>query len=141
MGKPRDSTYFTVSPANPRTPFPRPPSPLRLAPLGAGQYGQAGAGPGHEAGASMGLPKKITLSDDQLRRSYITVIRQNWHILPDEQIVQLLGWSFQEYEYHLKEDDFLWAKLGMLKPHCETLHYEVPSSEAKRRAAEIRRLV
>lgn len=94
-----------------------------------------------EVGASMGLPKKITLSDDQLRRSYITVIRQNWHILPDEQIVQLLGWSFQEYEYHLKEDDFLWAKLGMLKPHCETLHYEVPSSEAKRRAAEIRRLV
>ncbi len=60
-----------------------------------------------EVGASMGLPKKITLSDDQLRRSYITVIRQNWHILPDEQIVQLLGWSFQEYEYHLKEDDFL----------------------------------
>ena len=41
-----------------------------------------------EIGASMGLPKKPLLSGDQLARLYITVIRQNWHILPDEQIVE-----------------------------------------------------
>jgi hypothetical protein len=94
-----------------------------------------------EVGASMGLPPKHDLTEDQLRRTYITVIRQNWHILPDEQIAQLLGWDSKEYEYHLKEDDFLWVKLGMLKPRCEKLHYEEPSSHAKQRAAEINRLV
>src|SRR5215813_10099859 len=31
-----------------------------------------------EIGAAMGLPGKRHLSDDQLRRLYITVIRQNW---------------------------------------------------------------
>lgn len=94
-----------------------------------------------EVGASMGLPKKRNLTEDQLRRIYITVIRQNWHILPDEQIAQLLGWNSQEYEYHLKEDDFLWAKLGMLKPCCEILKYEALSPGARQQAAEIKRLV
>jgi hypothetical protein len=94
-----------------------------------------------EVGASMGLPKKAELTPDQLRRIYITVIRQNWHILPDEQLMQLLGWDAKECEYHLKEDDFLWIKLGLLKPRCEPLRYEEPSPEAKRRAQEIKRLV
>jgi hypothetical protein len=94
-----------------------------------------------EVGASLGLPKKAELTQDQLRRIYITVIRQNWHILPDEQLMQLLGWDPKEYEYHLKEDDFLWIKLGMVKPRCERVRYEDPSPEAKRRAEEIRTLV
>ncbi len=38
-------------------------------------------------GVSMGLPRKQRISDDQLRRVYITVIRQNWHLLPVEQLV------------------------------------------------------
>src|ERR1019366_2232283 len=45
-----------------------------------------------ELGASMGLPPKPHLSEDQLRRIYITVIRQNWHVLPDDQLMELLGW-------------------------------------------------
>ena len=94
-----------------------------------------------EIGASMGLPKKIELTPEQLRRIYITVVRQNWHLLPDEQLMQLLGWNAQEYEYHLKEDDFLWIKLGLLKPRCEPLEYQEPTAEARRRAQEIKRLV
>ena len=94
-----------------------------------------------ELGASMGLPKKVELTSDQLRRIYITVVRQNWHILPDAQLMQLLGWNSKEYEYHLKEDDFLWVKLGLLKPRCEPLKYSEPSPEAKRRAQQIKRLV
>src|SRR5437763_14844801 len=46
-----------------------------------------------EVGRSMGLPEKPRLSSDQLRRIYITVIRQNWHLLPTEQIIALLGWT------------------------------------------------
>jgi hypothetical protein len=94
-----------------------------------------------QIGAAMGLPKKAELTENQLRRIYITVIRQNWHILPDEQLMQLLGWDSKEYEYHLKEDDFLWIKLGSLKPRCDVLRYKEPSPAAKRRAEEIRRLV
>src|SRR5688500_17583381 len=41
---------------------------------------------------SMGLPKKRRLTEDQLARLYISVIRQNWHVLPESQIVALLGW-------------------------------------------------
>ena len=41
-----------------------------------------------ELGASLGLPKKPRLADDQLARLYITVIRQNWHLLTEEQIVE-----------------------------------------------------
>ena len=44
-------------------------------------------------GLQMGLPPKPRLSEDQLRRIYITVIRQNWHVLPHEQLIKLLGWD------------------------------------------------
>ena len=66
-----------------------------------------------EIGTLMGLPKKIELSDDQLHRIYITVIRQNWHILPEDQLIELLGWTREHFEYVLREDDFLWIKLGV----------------------------
>jgi hypothetical protein len=92
-------------------------------------------------GASMGLPTKPHLTEDQLRRIYITVIRQNWHVLPDDQLMELLGWDPQHYEYTLKEDDFLWIKLGLLKPRCGRLRYEEPSAATRRRAAEIKRQV
>ena len=92
-------------------------------------------------GASMGLPAKPHLTEDQLRRIYITVIRQNWHVLPHDQLRELLGWDPQHYEYTLKEDDFLWIKLGLLKPRCERLRYEEPSAASERRAAEIKRQV
>jgi hypothetical protein len=91
-------------------------------------------------GAWLGLPPKPTLSEDQLRRIYITVIRQNWHILPHEQLIALLGWDRERYEFTLKEDDFLWSKLGLgYKPRCEKLIYRPPSPEHEKRAAEIRR--
>jgi len=93
-----------------------------------------------EIGRSMGLPPKPELSSDQLRRIYITTIRQNWHLLPLEQIQQLLGWTREKLEFTLKEDDFLDHKLGP-KPDCELVRYSPPSDGEKARAAEIRRLV
>ena len=41
----------------------------------------------------------------------------------------------------LREEDFLWIKLGGLKPKCEPLRYHPPDEAARRRAAEIRRVV
>lgn len=94
-----------------------------------------------EIAASMGLPPKRQLSEDQLKRIYITVIRQNWHLLPERQIVELLGWTEARYEFTLKEDDFLDIKLGRVKPDCEPLRYRPPTPEEARRAAEIRSLL
>ncbi len=51
-----------------------------------------------EIGSSLGLPKKPELTADQLRRIYITVIRQNWHVLPDDQLMELLDWDRRHYE-------------------------------------------
>ncbi len=89
-------------------------------------------------GASMGLPAKRQLTPDQLRRGYITLIRQNWHLLPEDQLMQLLGWDRAKYEFTLKEDDALDIKLGRVKPECPTLRYAQPTPEETRRAAEIR---
>lgn len=89
-------------------------------------------------GRSMGLPPKPALSGDYLRRIYITVIRQNWHLLPESQIVELLGWDREKYDFTLKEDDFLDIKLGRVKPECAPLRYEPPTRVEQRRAAEIK---
>ncbi len=91
-------------------------------------------------GSSLGLPSKPELTSDQLRRIYITVIRQNWHLLPNEQLIRLLGWTDERLRFTLKEDDFLDVKLGP-KPDCPQLQYATPGAEAQRRAAEIKRQV
>jgi hypothetical protein len=91
-------------------------------------------------GAAMGLPPKLTLSGDQLRRLYITVIRQNWYLLPEDQLIELLGWSRQRFHFTLKEDDFLDVKLGP-KPDCPRLVYAPPGDAARRRAGDIKRLL
>lgn len=89
-------------------------------------------------GRSMGLPPKPQLSGDYLKRIYITVIRQNWHVLPEAQIRELLGWDREKFEFTLKEDDFLDVKLGRVKPACELLRYQPPTADQRRRASEIR---
>jgi hypothetical protein len=91
-------------------------------------------------GSSLGLPRKPRLTADQLRRISITIIRQNWHLLPDEQLIRLLGWTDERLRFTLKEDDFLDIKLGP-KPECPRLIYAPPDEPARRRAAEIKRQV
>jgi hypothetical protein len=92
-------------------------------------------------GRSMGLPDVKPPGDLQIRRGYVGLIRRNWHLLPFNQLLQLLGWDEDHLAYTLREDDFLWAKLGSLKPTCPPLKYEPPTPEARRRAAEIKALV
>jgi len=87
-------------------------------------------------GSAMGLPPKPTLRLDQLRRIYITVIRQNWHLLPDAQIMQLLGWKPERYQFTLREDDFLDVKLGR-RPECAELIYRDPTDAEQRAAARL----
>ena len=87
---------------------------------------------------SMGLPKKQTIEKEwSTQRGYITVVRRNWHLLPYEQILPLVGMTREELKFRLIEDDFLYVKLGNVKPYCEPLRYEEPTAEMKRRAKEI----
>lgn len=89
---------------------------------------------------SMGLPpqdpKKI-LPAWSSNRGYITVLRRNWHLLPYDQLLTLLDIDRQELQFRLIEDDFLYVKLGNLKPSCEKLTYTEPSPEAAAQAKRI----
>ncbi len=87
-------------------------------------------------GKELGLPPKRVLTPEQLRRIYVTVIRQNWDLLPESQIIALLGWDKPKFEFTLKEDDFLDIKLGP-KPDCPPLRYEPLSDADGRKAREI----
>ncbi len=88
-------------------------------------------------GRNMGLEGPPRITAEQRRRSALTIIRRNWHLLPYEQLLQLLGWSADEMAFALREDDFLFVKLGNLKPRCEPLEYRPPDALACERAREI----
>src|SRR5688500_2383916 len=90
---------------------------------------------------SMGLPPDAIVPPEQRERGYITLIRRNWHLLPYEQLLELLEMTPERLAFALREDDFLWVKLGRVKPKCEPLRYLPPDQAARRRAAEIRRVV
>lgn len=90
---------------------------------------------------SMGLPPERPVPGEFATRGYITVIRRNWHLLPYEQLLQVLEMTPPQLAETLREDDFLWIKLGQLKPRCEPLKYAPPTPEVARRAAEIKRVV
>lgn len=92
-------------------------------------------------GRAMGLGGPPRISVDLRRRSYLTVIRRNWHLVPYEQLLDLLEWTPERLAFTLREDDFLYAKLGSLKPRCERLVYAPPGEAALRREREIARVV
>ena len=71
---------------------------------------------------SMGLSRKQKIEPEwPTTRGYITILRRNWHLLPYEQLTTLLGMEREELKYRLIEDDFLYEKLGSVKPQCEPL--------------------
>lgn len=94
-----------------------------------------------DLGKSMGLPEPPDIPDSQLQRTYITLIRANWHLLNYEQLLKLLGWDEARLAYTLREDDFLFIKLGNLKPACPPLTYTPPTDAVKAREAEIASVV
>lgn len=86
----------------------------------------------------MGLPAHADVTKEWLERGYITIIRANWHILPYDQLLTLLGWSEERLGFTLKEDDFLSHKLGNFKPDAKTIVYNDLTEQEKQRTAEIK---
>ena len=95
-----------------------------------------------ELAQDMGLPD-MAAADFQLwhERGYITIIRRNWHILPYEQILELLEWTPQKLAFTLKEDDFLYNKLGQHKPQVEPVIYVSLSERQKSETENLKKTV
>lgn len=96
----------------------------------------------NELAFSMGLHKQGTLEPQwQTSKGYIPVIRSNWNLLNYDQLLTLLGITRTELAWRLKEDDFLFVKLGNLKPVCPQLLYEQPNKVMREKAATIAKWV
>lgn len=75
--------------------------------------------------SELGLGEAATQAREHLwlQRGYITLIRQNWHLLPYPQLLLLVERTPEQFAYALKEDDFLWNKLGGFKPATEPVRW------------------
>lgn len=89
-----------------------------------------------DATDEMGVPYRAE-DDIWLHKGYITIIRQLWHILPYEQLLELLEMDEEAFAMILREEDFLDVKLGD-KPDCEPVRFRPLSEEEKARTREIR---
>lgn len=90
---------------------------------------------------SMGLPAAPAIAAEMDRRGYVTIIRRNWHLLPYDQLLVLLDMTAERLDEMLREEDFLWVKLGRTKPASEPLRFSAADDAARERAAGIRAIV
>ncbi|MFA6102954.1 MAG: hypothetical protein WCV67_16640 [Victivallaceae bacterium] len=91
-----------------------------------------------ELASDMGLRKDDSLCPVWHERGYLTIIRRNWHLLPYEQLLALLDFTPDELAYILKEDDFLWHKLGDMKPETAPVLYAPLTAEETRQTAVLK---
>jgi hypothetical protein len=91
-----------------------------------------------EQAENMGLESNPVVSPKWIGRSYNTIIRANWHLLPYPQLLSLLCWSEEKLKNILKEEDFLWLKLGLLKPQTTPVLYREFTNDEINQAHEIK---
>lgn len=96
-----------------------------------------------QSARDLGLGAAATPDRERLwrQRGYLTLIRQNWHLLSYPQLLTLLDWSADQLAYALKEDDFLWAKLGGFKPVTPPVAWTALNTEAQAITDAIRQTV
>ncbi len=94
-----------------------------------------------EAGQAMGLPPHRKPGPEFLQRGYISIIRRNWHLISYEQMLILLDWNAEQLDQTMRDDDFLWVKVGGMKPVCPPLQYLPPGPYIEKRCAEIKKIV
>jgi hypothetical protein len=91
-------------------------------------------------GRRMGLSGPPDIPQESIDRSYISVVRANWHLLPDDQLLALLDWPEDRFAYSMREDDFLYGKLGV-RPKLSPLVFQDPGPADREREDEIAGLV
>ena len=92
-----------------------------------------------EAADEMGVPYRAS-DDIWLNKGYITIIRRLWHILPYEQLLELLEMDEGSFATILREEDFLDVKLGD-KPACDPVYFRPLTDEEKVRTKEIKAIM
>lgn len=90
-----------------------------------------------KAAADMGLPPQKHM-ENWPKRGYITTIRNAWHILPYDALLRVLDMTEEELATLLKEDDFLYVKLGKCKPLCQKIVEEPLTLEQEKQLAGIK---
>ena len=70
------------------------------------------------------------------KKGYITLIRNNWFLLPYEQICQLIEVDENRLDFILRNDDFLSVKLGD-KPACESVCFTPLTQEQIEQTKEV----
>ena len=91
------------------------------------------------AAEEMGLPN-YDPGDLWLKRGYITIIRRMWHILPYEQLLELLDMDEQTLARIMREEDFLDVKLKD-KPRCEKIVWRALTEEEKASTRRIKEVM
>ncbi|MCL2814991.1 MAG: hypothetical protein FWD23_10365 [Oscillospiraceae bacterium] len=94
-----------------------------------------------QSAAELGLDPKAEADPIWLKRGYLTIIRRNWHIASYGQITTLLGTDEKQLAFILKEDDFMWAKMGGFKPSVEDNVHRELTAEEKLKTGEIKEAV
>ncbi|MCF6359059.1 MAG: hypothetical protein L3J54_14775, partial [Draconibacterium sp.] len=94
-----------------------------------------------KAGLSMGLPPKQKPGKEFLQRGYISLIRRNWHLISYNQLLVLLDKTSDKLDEILRDDDFLWVKVGGMRPECDDLKYTEPDAKTEQRCKEIKKIV
>ena len=79
----------------------------------------------------------VSYDENWEKLGYMTIIRDNWFLLPYNQLVNLLGISEQRLEFILQNEDFLGVKLGNFKPCLEEVKYTPLTSEQIEETEEI----
>ena len=89
----------------------------------------------------MGLDAGSIPDPEWLKRGYLTIIRETWHLLSFGQMVECLGISEEYLAFLLKEEDFLWHKLGHMKPRTGETVYAPLNPEQIRATERMREVV
>ena len=98
----------------------------------------------HREAERLGLVRG-NYNPDWVKKGYITLIRNNWFLLPYAQLIKLLGVDENRFDFILQNDDFLSVKLGGYKPECAPIYYspltESQTKETERIALEVRKYI
>ena len=92
-----------------------------------------------QAAADMGLPQ-YEPGNAWLKKGYITIIRRMWHVLPYEQLLELLDMDEQTLAMLMRDEDFLHVKLSD-KPRCERVVWRELNDDEKKRTQEIKKIM
>lgn len=79
----------------------------------------------------------ISYDENWEKLGYMTVIRNNWYLLPYNQLLNLLGFSEEKLDFILKNEDFFGEKLGGFKPELTEIVYEPLTKEQIEKTEQI----